>query len=254
MEPPIGNDSDSSGGMALRLAGCTALVVGGSSGIGLGIGRRLQAAGAKVHITGTRESVTYGADIADLSFHQLDVADDGAVVDLAGQFGRLDVLVYSAGVVAYRRAEYDITTFRKVVEVNLIGAMSCCTAFHDTLAAAKDAAVLLVGSTSSFIATPGQPAYGASKGGLLTLMRSLAKAWAGDGIRVNGLAPGLVETKLTRASRDNPQAYAASQARIPLRRWGTPEEMGDAAAFLVSPLASYITGQMLLVDGGATLL
>lgn len=165
-----------------------------------------------------------------------------------------DVLVYSAGTVAYRRAEYDIATFRQVVEVNLIGAMSCCTAFHETLTRAADAAVLLVGSTSSFIATPGQPAYGASKGELVTLVKSLAKAWARDGIRVNGLAPGLVDTKLTTASRENPKAYAASLERIPLGRWGTPEEMRDAAAFLVSPLASYITGQMLLVDGGTTLL
>jgi 3-oxoacyl-[acyl-carrier protein] reductase len=240
--------------MTFRLGGRSALVVGGSSGIGLGIARRLLAAGATVHITGTRDADAYGDDVAGLEYHRLDVVDDLAVADLADRRNSLHILVYSAGAVAYRRAEYDIATFRRVVEVNLIGAMSCCTAVHPTLASADDAAVLLVGSTSSFIATPGQPAYGASKGGLVTLVKSLAKAWARDGIRVNGLAPGLVETKLTTASRENPRAYAASLERIPLGRWGTAEEMGDAAAFLVSPLASYITGQMLLVDGGATLL
>ncbi|WP_028984687.1 SDR family NAD(P)-dependent oxidoreductase [Sporichthya polymorpha] len=240
--------------MTLRLGGRTALVVGGSSGIGLGIARRLQAADVTVHITGTREAARYGDDIDGLSYHRLDVVDGAAVADLASRLESLNVLVYSAGIVAYRRAEYDIATFRNVVEVNLVGAMSCCSAFHRSLAATDEAAVLLIGSTSSFIATPGQPAYGASKGALVTLVKSLAKAWARDGIRVNGLAPGLVETKLTSASRDNPAAYAASLERIPLGRWGTTEEMGDAAAFLVSPLASYITGQMLLADGGATLL
>ncbi len=244
--------------MTFRLAGRSALVVGGSSGIGLGIARRLQAADATVHITGTREAGAYGDDLAGLTYHRLDVVDDAAVAALGARVEPVNVLVYSAGAVAYRRAEYDIATFRKIVEVNLIGAMSCCTAFHETLARAGsesgDAALLLIGSTSSFIATPGQPAYGASKGGLVTLVKSLAKAWARDGIRVNGLAPGLVETKLTTASRENPAAYAASLDRIPLGRWGTTEEMGDAATFLVSPLASYITGQMLLADGGATLL
>jgi 3-oxoacyl-[acyl-carrier protein] reductase len=240
--------------MTFRLGGRSALVVGGSSGIGLGIAHRLQAAGATVHITGTRDADAYGGDLAGLEYHRLEVVDDLAVADLADRLNSLHILVYSAGTVAYRRAEYDIATFRRVVEVNLIGAMSCCTAVHPTLAGADDAAVLLVGSTSSFIAPPGQPAYGASKGGLVTLVKSLAKAWARDSIRVNGLAPGLVESKLTTASRENPRAYAASLERIPLGRWGTAEEMGDAAAFLVSPLASYITGQMLLVDGGATLL
>ncbi len=240
--------------MSFRLDGRTALVVGGSSGIGLGIARRLQAADVTVHITGTREGDAYGDDVTGLTYHRLDVVDDAAVADLAVRLDSLNVLVYSAGTVAYRRAEYDIATFRKVVEVNLIGAMSCATAFHDSLAEADDAAALLIGSTSSFIATPGQPAYGASKGALVTLVKSLAKAWARDGIRVNGLAPGLVETKLTTASRDDPAAYAASLERIPLKRWGTPQEMGDIATFLVSPLASYITGQMLLADGGATLL
>ncbi|GAA0612138.1 SDR family oxidoreductase [Sporichthya brevicatena] len=240
--------------MSFRLEGRTALVVGGTSGIGLGIARRLEAAGSEVHITGTRNVEDYGDGVTGLTCHRLDVVDDAAVAELAGQLEVLDILVYSAGTVAYRRAEYDIATFRQVVEVNLIGAMSCCTAFHRTLARAADAAVLLVGSTSSFIATPGQPAYGASKGALVTLVKSLAKAWAHDGIRVNGLAPGLVDTKLTTASRDNARAYAASLERIPLGRWGTPEEMGEAATFLVSPLASYITGQMLLVDGGTTLL
>ena len=238
-----------------RLAGKVALVVGGSGGIGLGIARRLEAHGVSVQITGTREKAAdYDDPLDGLAYHQLDATDDGAVGELAATAEPPDILVYSGGTVAYQRAEYDIATFRRIVDVNLTGAMACATAFHPALARSGHGAVLLVGSTSSFIATPGQPAYGASKGALVTLVKSLAQAWAGKGIRVNGLAPGLVATKLTAISRDNPTTYAKSLERIPLGRWGTPEEMGDIAAFLVSPLAGYITGQMLLADGGQTLL
>ncbi len=113
---------------------------------------------------------------------------------------------------------------------------------------------MLVGSTSSFIATPGQPAYSASKGALVTLTKSLAHAWARDGIRVNGIAPGFVRTKLTERSHEDPSVYDGTIARIPLRRWGSAEEMGDAAVFFGSTMSSYVTGQMLLVDGGITLM
>ena len=126
----------------------------------------------------------------------------------------------------------------------------------DPLARARErqGAIVLVASTSSFIATPGQPGYGASKGALLTITRSLAQAWAKRGIRVNGVAPGFVKTRLTRRSHEDPAVYEETLARIPLGRWGLAQEMGDAALFLASPMASYITGQTLLVDGGITLM
>ncbi len=235
------------------LTGRTAVVVGGSSGIGLGIARRLHAHGADVQVTGTRAAAgDYDEDLTGLSFHRLDATDDAAVTALAESLPAAQILVYSGGTVAYGRAEYDMETFRRVLDVNLTGAMSCATAFHPTLATCGGT-VLLIGSVASFTATPGQPAYSASKGALLTLVKSLACAWARDGIRVNGLAPGFVATKMTALSRDNPEIYEESLRRIPLRRWGTPEEMGDVATFLVSPMASYITGQMLLADGGLTL-
>lgn len=101
---------------------------------------------------------------------------------------------------------------------------------------------------------PGQPAYSASKGALVTLTKSLASAWAKHGIRVNGVAPGFVDTKLTARSRNDTDVYDATLRRIPLKRWREPDEMGNAALFLASSMASYITGQMLLVDGGLTLM
>lgn len=244
--------------VCINLDGYTALVAGGSSGIGLGIAHKLREAGAEVHVTGTRATASdYGAnDLRGLSFHSLDVTDADAVAGLAAEFESLDILVSSVGIVAYGGEEYEIETFRKVVDVNLNGVMHLCTCFRDLLQGndEREGNIVLVGSTSSYIATPGQPAYSASKGALLTLTRSLAQAWARRGIRVNGIAPGFVKTKLTRRSWEDEEVYRESTGRIPLQRWGEPEEMGHTALFLVSPMASYITGQMLLVDGGITLL
>ena len=132
--------------------------------------------------------------------------------------------------------------------------MNLCTASHDKLKQSEQSSVVVIGSTSSFIATPGQPAYSSSKGALVTLTKSLASAWARDGIRVNGIAPGFVATKLTERSRSDEGIYEASLQRIQLKRWGEAAEIGNATLFMASPLASYVTGQMLLVDGGITLM
>ncbi|NKI15950.1 SDR family oxidoreductase [Spongiibacter sp. KMU-166] len=244
--------------VSINLDGKTALVAGGSSGIGLGIAQKLKQAGAVVHITGTRASSSdYNeSDLNGLIFHSLDVADTNAVKAFADSFESLDILVSSVGIVAYGGAEYEIETFRKVIDVNLNGVMHLCTCFRGLLEGneQREGTIVLVGSTSSFIATPGQPAYSASKGALLTLTKSLAQAWARKGIRVNGIAPGFVKTKLTQRSWEDKEVYKASSARIPLKRWGEAEEMGNAALFLASPMSSYVTGQMLLVDGGITLM
>ena len=111
--------------------------------------------------------------------------------------------------------------------------------------------IVNVTSVASFRSTPGNPAYSASKGGGLTLTRTLANAWGRAGVRVNAILPGLVDTKLTKVTRDNPELYEASIKRTPLRRWGTPEEMGGIALFLASPLAGFVTGEGIVADGGA---
>jgi 3-oxoacyl-[acyl-carrier protein] reductase len=142
--------------------------------------------------------------------------------------------------------------WRHVIDVNLNGVMRCCLRFHDLLAASQGS-IIQVASMASFHATRGNPAYSASKGGLRTLTMTLAEAWARDGIRVNAIAPGFVESKLTRVSRDNPAIYEASVKNTPLGRWGEPEEMGGVCLFLASTLASYVTGVTIPVDGGAGL-
>lgn len=243
--------------ITIDLAGKTVLISGGSSGIGLGIAQRFLAAGAIVHVTGTRESIDsydHADELTTLSYHQVDVRDDDAVRKLVASLSRLDALVCCAGSVAYGRKEFDMATFREIVDINLSGVMSFCTASHDLLKESEAGTAVIIGSTSSFIATPGQPAYSSSKGALITLTKSLAEAWARDGIRVNGVAPGFVATKLTARSHEDSAVYESTLKRIPLRRWGDAKEIGDATVYLSSPLASYITGQMLLVDGGITLM
>jgi len=111
----------------------------------------------------------------------------------------------------------------------------------------------VVSSTAACHATRGNPAYSAAKTGALGLTRTLGQAWAEDGIRVNGIAPGLVDTKMTKVTTENPKRLEGALERIPLKRLGTPADMAGAALFLASPLASYIIGQTIVVDGGLVL-
>jgi len=139
-----------------------------------------------------------------------------------------------------------------VVDINLNSVMDCARAFHAGLAA-RGGCIIIVSSVAAFKSTIGTPAYAASKAGAASLTKTLGEAWARDGIRVNGIAPGLVPTKLTSVTTDHPERLEASIKSIPLRRMGTPEDMAGAALFLASPLSAYITGQTLVVDGGLTL-
>ena len=150
------------------------------------------------------------------------------------------------------RGEFEMAGFRSVLEVNLISLMACASRFHPMLRAARGS-LIIVSSTAAYHATKGNPAYNASKTGAVGLTRTLAQAWAPDGIRVNGIAPGLVDTKMTRVTTANPKRLEAAVERIPLQRLGTPADMAGAALFLASPLASYIIGQTLVVDGGLIL-
>jgi 3-oxoacyl-[acyl-carrier protein] reductase len=253
------NKKITSGGCMSELdfRGKTVLVVGGSSGIGNGVAQAFRAKGADVHVCGTRASaadysIDDGSDLSGLHYTQLDVGCDAAIETFAPAFDKLDVLVLAQGAVLYRRAEFEMAGFRKVLDVNLMSLMACSGKFHKMLSAAKGS-LIIVSSTAAFHSTKGNPAYNASKTGAMGLTRTLGEAWAEDGIRVNGIAPGLVATKMTKVTTSNPQRLEASVARIPLKRLGTPADMAGAALFLASPLSSYIIGQTLIVDGGLIL-
>jgi 3-oxoacyl-[acyl-carrier protein] reductase len=241
----------------LDFTGRRVLVVGGSSGIGNGIARAFLERGARVAAWGTRAAAADyadepGSDLGGLDYAQVDVSSDGAVARAAAAFDALDVLVLSQGIVLYRRGEYAMPGFRQVLDVNLSSVMACCTAFHALLKASRGSAIV-VSSTAAFHATRGNPAYAASKAGAVGLVRTLADAWAADGIRVNGIAPGFVATKMTQVTVDHPERLAAALQRIPAGRLGTPRDMAGAALFLASPLAAYVVGHTIPVDGGLLL-
>lgn len=233
------------------------LVVGGSSGIGNGVAHGFRARGADVHVWGTRASAADysaddGSDLSGLGYTQVDVGDADAIEAAALPFDTLDVLVLCQGTVVYRRGEFERPGWDRVMAVNLDSLMNCARKFKAQLSAAKGS-LIIVSSISGTKANIGNPAYAASKAGAISLTKTLGQAWARDGIRVNGLAPGLVDTKLTRVTTQNPERLQGALTTIPQGRAGTPADMAGAAIFLASPLASYVTGHTLIVDGGLVL-
>ena len=241
----------------LDFGGKQVFVVGGSSGIGNGIAQAFRRKGARVAVCGTRAKASdyaaeEGSRLEGIDYTRLDVSDPVTIESFNPYFERLDVLVLAQGAVLYKRGEFEMAGFRKVLEVNLISLMACAGKFRPMLQASKGS-LIIVSSTAAFHATMGNPAYNASKTGAVGLTRTLAQAWAEDGIRVNGIAPGLVDTKMTKVTTDNPKRLQEALSRIPLKRLGTPADMAGAALFLASPLASYIIGQTIVVDGGLIL-
>jgi len=241
----------------LDFTGKNVLVVGGSSGIGNGIAQAFLQRGAAVHVWGTRASVSDYADSTDsnlkgLHYAQVDVSDSANIERCELPFNRLDVLVQAQGTVLYDRQEFKVPGFKKVLDINLTSLMACADRCFEPLKAARGA-MIIVSSAAAFHSTRGNPAYNASKTGAFGLTRTLGEAWARDGIRVNGIAPGLVETKLTRVTTADPKRLEGALRRIPLGRLGTPADMAGGALFLASPLSAYMLGQTLLLDGGMLL-
>jgi 3-oxoacyl-[acyl-carrier protein] reductase len=242
----------------LDFTGRRVLIVGGSSGIGNGIARGFADRGAQVHVWGTRASAADyagedGSDLSGLGYTQVDVSDPDAIAAAPLPFADgLDVLIHSQGAVLYGRKEFQREGWDKVMAVNLDSVLHISTRLREQLAAASGS-IIVVSSIGAFRSTIGNPAYAASKAGAVSLVRTLAQAWAGEGIRVNGIAPSLVDTKMTKVTMDSAERRERVLAKIPLRRFGTVDEMAGVALFLASPLASYVCGQTIVVDGGLTL-
>lgn len=237
---------------SLDFTGKSVVVVGGSGGIGHAIARGFERAGATVTITGTRRKSEYASDFSGLDFRTLDLADADATEAFAASLDKVDVLVNAAGLVVYKSREFEPETFRHVLDVNVSAGMRLLTLVKPLLSETRGCIV----NTSSVVAgfaTTGNPAYGASKAAITHMTRTLAVRWAGEGIRVNAIAPGFVPTKMTAVSHENEKISDAIVTRTPMGRWGKSEDMVGPTLFLASELAAFITGQTLIIDGGYSL-
>ncbi|HEY1968499.1 MAG TPA: SDR family oxidoreductase [Pseudonocardia sp.] len=239
----------------LDYTGKSVLVVGGTSGIGNGIARRFRDHNATVHLWGTRSSpadyADEGTDLLGMKFSQVDVCDHRAVEAFIPEFDALDVLVLSQGAM-FNLGEYEMDNFLRVLQVNVGSLASVSFRFKDMLAA-RGGSIVMISSMGSVLAVPSSPAYCASKHAVTGLCQSLAMAWAAEGVRVNAIGPGVFPSRLAKIITDNADYLNAVVSKNPMGRLGRLEEIGDAALFLASPMASYITGHTLMVDGGHTL-
>ena len=243
------------------LHGKVALVTGGNGGIGLGMARGLARAGALVVVTGrnavkSRDAVqAIRADGGLADAIEADVTDESEVerlfAGLQRRHGALHVLVNNAGTSIRKPAQQmSLDEWRQVMDVNLTSAFLCCRQAHPLLAR-QGGKVINIGSMLSIFGAPHAPSYGASKGGIVQFTKSIATAWARDGIQCNAVLPGWIDTELTRKARaEVPGLQERVTARTPAGRWGVAGDLAGIAVFLASAASDFVTGTAIPVDGG----
>jgi 2-deoxy-D-gluconate 3-dehydrogenase len=244
------------------LAGRVAIVTGGSGGIGLGMSRGLAKAGARV-VVAARNRDKMDAAVAGLRALgpealavEVDVADEASVAHLVDEVaracGRIDILVNNAGInIRGPVQDLALDQWREVLDTNLTSAFLCSRAAYPHMKRAGGGKVINIGSMMSIFGASYAPAYGASKGGVVQLTKSLAMAWAADNIQVNAVLPGWIDTELTRRAREQvPGLHEKVLSRSPSRRWGTIEDFEGIAVFLAGPGSDFVTATAIPVDGG----
>jgi NAD(P)-dependent dehydrogenase (short-subunit alcohol dehydrogenase family) len=226
--------------------GKRALVAGATQGIGAVIANHLAALGAQVTALGLGPGD--GTLARAVEVRPCDVTRAEQLDAVLADMPELDIVFNCAGIIQ-RGAEHDLDVFERVLSVNLTGTMRVCTATRERLKVRRGC-IVNTASMLSFFGGGLVPGYAASKGGVAQLTKSLAIAYAVDGIRVNAVAPGWIDTPLTKPLQDDPARSGPILARTPLGRWGTPDDVARAAVFLCTPAAAFMTGVVLPVDGG----
>ena len=229
-------------------SGQTVAVIGASrGGIGASIAHAFNGAGATTLITGA-ETTPAETELGKFDYTQLDVRDETAIADFCRSVDSLDVLVNCAAI-AMRNREQVLDNFTDVIDINLTGTLRMSQGFLPHLKKSRGS-VVNIGSMYGTFGSPRVPAYGASKAGVHQLTRSLAIEWAAFGVRVNAIAPGFIVTEQSRPGREDATHYQRVIDRTPFERWGTADELAGPTLFLASSAASFITGAVLSVDGG----
>jgi NAD(P)-dependent dehydrogenase (short-subunit alcohol dehydrogenase family) len=245
----------------LDLTGKTAVVIGGTSGIGLALARELAKAGADVVPTGRRAELARkaAAEVVALGRRSLaltcDVTDNQSLEQLlksvCAEFGTVQILVNSAGrIKRLPTLEFPDDEWSAILETNLNGTLRACRVFGRHMIERKYGRIVNIGSLSCFVGLYEVAAYNASKAAVAALTKTLAIEWATSGVCVNALVPGVVRTDLNAALLDGTERGREFLLRTPMKRYGKVEELGGAAIFLASDAASFVTGHLLVVDGG----
>jgi 2-deoxy-D-gluconate 3-dehydrogenase len=247
---------------AFDLAGRVAIVTGGNGGIGLGMATGLAQAGASLLIAGrnagknaaaVKALEAMGAKAAAVAADVTQQSACQALVAAAlAQFGRLDILVNNAGTnIRKQPQDYTLEEWKAVLDTNLTSAFLCSQAAYPAMRKAGGGKIINIGSMLSIFGTSFAGPYGASKGGMVQLTKSLACAWAKDKIQVNAVLPGWIDTELTRAARmEVAGLHERVLARTPAGRWGDPADFAGIAVFLASSASDFVTGTAIPVDGG----